>query len=101
MRAARFPTARGANGSTGLWNLDLKVPLMPPKRLIIRLVGAGAAIATAFALSGCSTIMPLFGIQPTPGAANSSTTTTTSEEPAAATDAGLQFASVFTDMGSV
>jgi len=74
---------------------------MPPKRLIIRLVGAGAAIATAFALSGCSTIMPLFGIQPTPGAANSSTTTTTSEEPAAATDAGLQFASVFTDMGSV
>ncbi|MGD8194718.1 hypothetical protein ACEXQB_009510 [Herbiconiux sp. P18] len=81
---------------------------MPRKRLILRLVGAGAAIATAVALSGCSTIMPLLGVQPTqaPGAAGASAGSTSADSTATdlsanTTDQALQFASVFTDMGSV
>ena len=72
---------------------------MPPKHIVLRTLGVGVALATTVALSGCSTIMPLFGIQPTPGAASSSTSTDTSAT--TADTAGLQFASVFTDMGSV
>ncbi|MCS5733288.1 hypothetical protein [Herbiconiux daphne] len=68
------------------------------KRLVLRSLSATAVVATAVALSGCSTIMPLFGIQPTPAGRPSTTTT---EADAAAADQALQFASVFTDMGSV
>ncbi|MDO9394964.1 MAG: hypothetical protein Q7T71_00315 [Herbiconiux sp.] len=71
---------------------------MPSSRIALRALSAAAAVSTVVALSGCSTIMPLFGIQPTPGAAAGSTTTTSE---VAASDATLQFASVFTDMGSV
>jgi uncharacterized protein YceK len=79
---------------------------MPRKRLVLRLVSAGAALATVVALSGCSTIMPLFGIQPTPGAAGAangsdSADSTTADLGANTQDASLQFASVFTDMGSI
>jgi hypothetical protein len=68
-----------------------------PKRSVLRAASATAAVATVVALSGCSTIMPLFGIQPTPITQGSASTPI---EPQAA-DTNLQFASLFTDMGSV
>ncbi|MGA1837085.1 hypothetical protein VD659_09150 [Herbiconiux sp. 11R-BC] len=71
---------------------------MPSKRLAVRALSAGAALVTVVALSGCSTIMPLFGLQPTAAPAGSSST---NPPAAAASDSTLQFASVFTDMGSV
>jgi uncharacterized protein YceK len=77
---------------------------MPRKRLVLRTIGATAVVATALALSGCSTIMPLFGIQPTSPAGAAKAGTTGAAGTAAsdsATASGLQFASVFTDMGSV
>jgi uncharacterized protein YceK len=73
---------------------------MPRTRIALRTLSIGAAVAATVALSGCSTIMPLFGIQPTPGAASGVDSTTT-DVGASANDASLQFASVFTDMGSV
>jgi hypothetical protein len=87
---------------------------MPRQTLVLRSAGIAAALATVVALSGCSTIMPFFGIQPTaPGAAGAAgsagagagagTTadSTTADLGANTTDGSLQFASVFTDMGSV
>ncbi|WP_440710332.1 hypothetical protein [Herbiconiux sp. YIM B11900] len=75
---------------------------MPSKRLVLRTLSVGAALATVVALSGCSTIMPLFGIQPTPGVYNGASAGTSADtEAASASDGTLQFASVFTDMGSV
>jgi hypothetical protein len=72
---------------------------MPSTRLALRALAVGAAVATVVALSGCSTIMPLFGLQAAPSNPNS---TSSADAPAdAATDSSLQFASVFTDMGSV
>jgi len=80
---------------------------MPSKHLVLRTLSVGAALATVIALSGCSTIMPLFGIQPTqPGSpagasSDSSKDSTATDLGAATTDTSLQFASVFTDMGSI
>lgn len=74
---------------------------MPTKRIALRALSAGVAVAAVVALSGCSTIMPLFGIQPTApnGTGASETVENTDGQPTSSTD--LQFASVFTDMGSV
>jgi hypothetical protein len=80
---------------------------MPRQRLALRASGVAAALATVVALSGCSTIMPFLGVQPTQnpaGAASASGSTvdsTTADLGANTTDGALQFASVFTDMGSV
>jgi hypothetical protein len=68
---------------------------MNSTRITLRALSAGAAVATVVALSGCSTILPLFGIQSTPPAHE------TASSSSQAADAALQFASVFTDMGSV
>lgn len=76
--------------------------MKPTKRLVLRTLSVGAALATVVALSGCSTIMPLFGIQPTPGVnSGASAGTTADTDVASASNGSLQFASVFTDMGSV
>ncbi len=69
--------------------------------LVLRTLGATAVVATALALSGCSTIMPLFGIQPTPAVQGAGTDASTGATSNQATATDLQFASVFTDMGSV
>lgn len=72
---------------------------MPSPRIALRALAVGAALTTVVALSGCSTIMPLFGLQPAPSNPNS---TQGASDPASSTvDQSLQFASVFTDMGSV
>ncbi|ARJ05379.1 hypothetical protein GCM10010988_04610 [Cnuibacter physcomitrellae] len=73
---------------------------MPSKRLAVRALAIAASVATVVALSGCSTIMPLFGLQAAPTDPNSTANAAQSQADAA-TDASLQFASVFTDMGSV
>jgi hypothetical protein len=67
------------------------------KRPALRTLTAVAIVATAVALSGCSTVMPFFGLQSSPAPKGSTSTTTEVK----ADDAGLRFASVFTDMGSV
>jgi len=73
----------------------------------LRALSVGAALATVVALSGCSTIMPLFGAQPSQNGASAAGAGSTGKDSTAAdlsavtTDADLQFASVFTDMGSV
>ncbi len=72
---------------------------MTRSRLALRALSAGAALATVAALSGCSAVLPLFGIQPTPPAPAALEGTAPKSAPAA--DSSLQFASVFTDMGSV
>ncbi|MCS5720394.1 hypothetical protein N1028_08660 [Herbiconiux sp. CPCC 203407] len=73
---------------------------MSRKRLALRALSAGAALAAVVALSGCSTIMPLFGVGPTP-AGQKANVVSEDGESVAVVEPGLQFASVFTDMGSV
>lgn len=72
---------------------------MPSRRFAVRALAAAAAVAAVVALSGCSTIMPLFGLQAAPTDPNAPKSAETQAD--AATDSSLQFASVFTDMGSV
>jgi hypothetical protein len=73
---------------------------MSRKRLALRALSAGAALAAVVALSGCSTIMPLFGVGPT-AAGQKADVVSEDGESVAVVEPGLQFASVFTDMGSV
>ena len=72
---------------------------MPPKRLALRALAVGAAVATFVALSGCSTVMPLLGLQAAPKDPGSNQAAADAAN--AVTDQSLKFASVFTDMGSV
>ncbi|MFB2582032.1 hypothetical protein ACEXQD_12345 [Herbiconiux sp. P15] len=73
---------------------------MSRQRLALRTLSIGTALAAGIALSGCSTIMPLFGIAPTP-AGQKADVVSENGETTAVVEPELQFASVFTDMGSV